>query len=175
MRSMLFIMRKHLKNIIKGVFKKPLLLIGYLFIAIFVVIMLIAAFAMPSGLIRKGSNDLYIGIVTIVFIFMYYTTFKLGIDKGSTYFRMADVNIAFTAPIKPNHILLYGFIKQLGGTLLFLFIALCQIPNLKNNFDMKPYGALMILLATIVYALAYPLISMLLYSWATKKSGRKNS
>ncbi|NLO98835.1 MAG: ABC transporter permease [Clostridiaceae bacterium] len=173
MRSMLFIMRKHLKNIIKGVFKKPLLLIGYLFIAIFVVIMLIAAFAMPSGLIRKGSNDLYIGIVTIVFIFMYYTTFKLGIDKGSTYFRMADVNIAFTAPIKPNHILLYGFIKQLGGTLLFLFIALCQIPNLKNNFDMKPYGALMILLATIVYALAYPLISMLLYSWATKKSGRK--
>lgn len=135
--------------------------------------MLVASFAMPTGLLRTGSNNLYIGIITIVFIFMYYTTFKLGIDKGSTYFRMADVNLAFTAPIKPNHILLYGFIKQLGGTLLFLFIAICQIPNLRNNFEMKPYGTWMILLATIVYALSYPLISMVLYSWATKKMGRK--
>lgn len=173
MRSMFFVMRRTLKNLIKGVFKKPILLIGYLLIAVFIVFMLIASFAMPSGLIRHGSNDLYIGIVTIAFLFMYYTTFKLGIDKGSTYFRMADVNMAFTAPIKPNHILLYGFIKQLGGTFLFLFIAMCQIPNLKNNFDMKPYGTWMILLATIVYALSYPLISMVLYSWATKKAGRK--
>ncbi len=173
MRSMFFIMRRTLKNLIKGIFKKPILIIGYLFIVFFVVSMLVASFTMPSGFIRTGSNDLYIGIITIVFVFMYYTTFKLGIDKGSTYFRMADVNIAFTAPIKPNHILLYGFIKQLGGTLLFLFIAICQIPNLKNNFDMKPYGTWMILLATIVYALSYPMIGMVLYSWATKKTGRK--
>jgi len=173
MSAMFFIVRKTLKNLIKGVFKKPILFIGYLFITLFVVTMLIASFAMPSGLIRRGSSDLYTGIVTVVFIFMYYTTLKLGIEKGSTYFRMADVNMAFTAPIKPNHILLYGFFKQLGGTLLFLFIALCQIPNLKNNFDIKPYGTWMILLATIFYALSYPLISMILYSWATKKTGRK--
>lgn len=173
MRSMFFVMRRTLKNLIKGVFKKPGLMIGYLFLTVFVVFMLIASFAMPSGLIRQGSNDLFVGIITIVFIFMYYTTFKLGIDKGSTYFRMADVNLAFTAPIKPNHILLYGFIKQIGGTFLFLFIAICQIPNLKNNFDMKPYGTWMILLASIVYALSYPLISMVFYSWATKKTGRK--
>jgi len=166
-------MRKALKNHIKTVFKKPLLLIGYLFIAFFVITMLIVSFAMPSGLVRRGSNDLYAGIVTIVFVFMYYTTLKLGVEKGSTYFRMADVNMAFTAPIKPNHILLYGFIKQLGGTLIFLFVALCQIPNLKNNFDMKPYGTWMILLATVFYALSYPLISMIMYSWAAKKSGRK--
>ncbi|HHU90231.1 MAG TPA: ABC transporter permease [Clostridiaceae bacterium] len=173
MSPMLFIMRKTLKNLIKGVFKKPILFIGYLFIALFVVTMLIASFAMPSGLIRSGSSDLYIGIITIVFLFMYYTTLKLGVDKGSTYFRAADVNLAFTAPIKPNHILLYGFIKQLGGTVLFLFFALCQIPNLKNNFEMEPYGTWMILLATIMYTLSYPLISMVLYSWATKKDGRK--
>jgi len=173
MSSMLFIMRKALKNHIKEVFKKPVLLIGYLFIAIFVIAMFIVSFAMPSGLVRHGSSDLYTGIITIVFIFMYYTTLKLGIEKGSTYFRMADVNLTFTAPIRPNNILLYGFIKQLGGTLIFLFVALCQIPNLKNNFDMKPYGTWMILLATVFYALSYPLISMIMYSWATKKSGRK--
>lgn len=173
MKAMLFIMRRSLKNLIKGVFKKPALIIGYIFITLFVVLMLVASFAMPAGLIRSGSIELFVGIITLVFIFMYYTTFKLGIDKGSTYFRMSDVNLAFTAPIKPNHILLYAFIKQVGGTFLFLFIAICQIPNLKNNFDMKPYGTWMILLAAMVYALSYPLISMVIYSWATKKAGRK--
>ena len=135
--------------------------------------MVFASFAMPTGLIRSGSPDLYVGIITMVFVLMYYSTFKLGIDKGSTYFRMADVNFAFPAPVKPNHILLYGFIKQMGGTLFFLFIAICQIPNLKNNFELKPYGTWLILFSVIIYALSYPLISMFLYSWATKKTGRK--
>lgn len=173
MRSLLFIIRRTLKNIVKGVFKKPILLIGYLFIAFFIVSMVFASFAMPTGLIRSGSPDLYVGIITMVFVLMYYSTFKLGIDKGSTYFRMADVNFAFPAPVKPNHILLYGFIKQMGGTLFFLFIAICQIPNLKNNFELKPYGTWLILFSVIIYALSYPLISMFLYSWATKKTGRK--
>lgn len=173
MKSLLFIIRRTLKNLIKGVFKKPVLLIGYIFIVAFVFVMLYVSFAMPAGLIRSGSPSLFVGIVFLVFIFMYYTTLKLGIDKGSTYFRMADVNLAFTAPIMPNQILLYAFIKQIGGTFLFMFIAICQIPNLKNNFEMKSYGAWMILLAVVVYALSYPLISMILYSWATKNSGRK--
>ncbi len=173
MKSLLFIIRGTLKNLIKGVFKKPVILIGYIFILVFVVGMLYVSFAMPAGLVRSGSPSLFAGIMALVFIFMYYTTLKVGIEKGSTYFRMADVNLAFTAPIVPNQILLYAFIKQVGGTFLFLFIAICQIPNLKNNFEMKPYGTWMILLSVVVYALSYPLISMILYSWATKKSGRK--
>lgn len=173
MKSLLFIIRRTLKNLIKGVFKKPSLIIGYIFILLFVVGMLFASFAMPAGLLRSGSPSLFVGIMSLVFIFMYYTTLKVGIEKGSTYFRMADVNFTFTSPIMPNHILLYAFIKQVGGTFLFLFIAICQIPNLKNNFAMQSYGTWMILLAAVVYALSYPLISMILYSWATKSSNRK--
>lgn len=173
MKPLFFIIRKTLKNLIKGAIKKPIILIGYIFVILFVAVMLVASFTMPSGFIRSGSVELFIGIVSLVFLFMYYTNLKLGIDKGSTYFRMADVNLAFIAPIKPNQILLYAFIKQIGGTLLFLFIAICQIPNLKNNFDMQPYGTWMILLASVVFALSYPLISMMLYSWATKKADRK--
>ena len=174
MKALLFVIRRTLKNLIKGVFKKPILLIGYIFIILFIVLMLVASFAMPSGFIRSGSPGFFTGIMSLVFIFMYYTTLKLGIEKGSTYFRLADVNFAFTAPIMPNKILLYAFIKQVGGTFLFLFIAICQIPNLKNNFALQPYGTWMILLSVIMYTLSYPLISMILYSWATKSSGRKN-
>ena len=108
--------------------------------------MVFMAFFMPSELIQSAPPELFRGIVTLVFTFMYFTYLKVGLDKGSTYFRMADVNLAFTSPIKPNKIMLYAFIKQIGATILFLFIAICQIPNLKNNFAMHSYGAAVILL-----------------------------
>jgi len=173
MKALMFILRRTFKNLFKGVLKKPALLIGYIFIILFIVFMLVASFAMPSGFIRSGSPEFFTGIMSLVFMFMYYTYIKLGIEKGSTYFRMADVNFIFTAPIMPNKILLYAFIKQIGGTLLFLFIAICQIPNLKNNFALQSYGVWMILLSAVMFALSYPLISMILYSLTTKSSARK--
>lgn len=173
MKALLFLIRRTLKNLIKGIFKKPSLLIGYIFITLFVIFMLVASFALPSGAIRRGSPGVFTGILSLAFVFMYYSTLKIGIEKGSTYFRMADVNMAFTAPIMPNKILLYAFIKQVGSTFLFLFIGICQIPNLKNNFELQPYGVWMVLLAMVMYALSYPLISMILYSWAARYSRRK--
>ncbi len=175
MKSLFFIIRKTLKNITKGAFKKPLVLVGYIFVLLFVILMVLMSFFMPSELVRSSSPGLFKGIVTLAFAFMYFTYLRIGIDKGSTYFRMADVNLAFTAPIKPNKIMLYAFIKQIGSTLLFLFIAICQIPNLKNNFAMYSYAAAVILLAAVLFALSYPLINMVLYSWASKKAKRKKS
>lgn len=173
MNALLFIIKRTLKNLIKGVFKKPLVLVGYLFLLVFAVAMIIGAFAMPSGMVRNASPQLFTGIMTLVFVFLYYTTLKIGIDKGSTYFRMADVNFVFTAPIRPNNVLLYAFIKQIGGTFLFILIAMFQIPNLKNNFVMKPYGIPVLILAVVAYTLSYPLISMVIYSWASKEKARR--
>ncbi len=172
MSPIVYLLKTTLKNLVKGAFKKPIVLIGYLFALVFIIGMFVAAF-IPSGMIRNAPPELFKGIMMLVFTFLYYTTLKLGVDKGSTYFRLSDVNLIFTAPIKPNQVLLYGFIKQIGGTFLLLFLALCQIPNLRNNFVMKPYGVAVILLAVVAYALAYPLIGMVIYSWASKEKSRK--
>ncbi|NLW03193.1 MAG: ABC transporter permease [Clostridiaceae bacterium] len=173
MRALLFLIRKNLKNIIKLAFKRPMALIGYIIALIFLVLMIVAAFAMPSGLVRTSSPELFRGIVMLVFAFFYYTSLKLGIEKGSSYFRMADVNLVFTSPLRPNQVLLYGFIRQLWGTMLFVFLALCQIPNLKNNFALQPYGVPMLLISVVAYTLSYPLISMVIYSWTSVKKERK--
>ncbi|HOQ75606.1 MAG TPA: putative ABC exporter domain-containing protein [Thermoclostridium sp.] len=173
MRALLFLVGKNLKNIIKSAFKRPLTLIGYIIALLFIIFVIVAAFAMPSGLVRMSSPKLFRGIMMLVFSFLYYTSLKIGIEKGSSYFRMADVNMAFTSPLHPNQVLLYGFIKQLGGTLLLLVLAMCQIPNLKNNFAFEPHGVPMLLLAVVVYTLAYPLISMVIYSWTSVKKERK--
>lgn len=173
MSALLFLIRRNLKNIIKAAFRKPAVLIGYIVVALFFIAILVLAFVMPSGLVRTSSPSLFRGIMTLVFTFLYYTSLKLGIDKGSSYFRMADVNLAFTAPLRPNQILLYGFIKQLGGTLFLVFLALFQIPNLKNNFAFRPNGVPLMLLAVAAYTLSYPLISMFIYSWASVTKERK--
>lgn len=173
MRALLFLIRKNLKNIIKSAFKKPLVLIGYIFALVFVIGMIVAAFTMPSGLVRTSSPELFKGIMMLVFAFLYYTSLKLGIEKGSSFFRMADVNMVFTSPLRPNKILVYGIIKQLAGTLLLVVLALFQIPNLKNNFAFEPHGVTVLLLSVAAYTLAYPLISMIIYSWTSAKKERK--
>jgi hypothetical protein len=172
MSALFFLIRRILKNIIKSAFKKPLVLVGYIFLIVFFGAFLVFTLVMPSGLVRKGDPALFRGIMVLVFTFLYYTSLKLGIDKGSSFFRLADVNMVFTAPLKPNKILLYGFIKQLGGTLFLLFFALFQIPNLKNNFEM-PYGIAVLLVAVAAYALSVPLIGMTVYSWASVTKERK--
>jgi len=173
MSLMLFIIRKSLKNLFKGAFKKPIILIGYIVVLLLIIAFIASAFLMPSGNIRKADPKLFTGIVFLVFLFMYYTTLKIGIDKGSTFFRMSDVNLAFTSPVRANHILLYAFIKQIGSTFLFLFVATCQIQNIKNNFELIPSGIVRIPLSVAAYALSYPLLSMIIYSWASKKNTRK--
>ncbi len=173
MSSLLFLLRRTLKSLVKSIFKKPAVLIGYILVAIFLGAMIVLSFVMPSGLVRQSSSELFRGIMMIVFIFLYYTTLKLGIEKGSSYFRAADVNLIFTAPISPNKVLLYGFIKQIAGTFALLFIAIFQIPNLKNNFVMMPYGVPMLMLSVVAYAMAYPLMGMVIYSFTSKSKKRK--
>jgi len=173
MKALLFLIRRNLLNGIKSAFKKPLVLIGYILMLLFIIAFIVASFAMPSGEIRNLSPTLFRGIMMLVFTVLYYMSLKFGIEKGSSYFRMADVNMAFTAPLRPNQILLYGFIRQLGGTLFFLLLAFFQIPNLKNNFAFEPHGVFVLLLAVVAYTMAYPLIGMLIYSWTSVSKERK--
>ena len=57
-------------------------------------------------------------------------------------------------------------------TLVPIVFAMFQIPNLKNNFIFRPYGIWMIILAAVFYALSYPLLGMLVYSWSSKDKQR---
>ena len=173
MSPLQYLLRRTLINTVKGVFKKPLALVGYLFAAAFVVLMIVVSFTMPNGSMNHGSAAMFRATMTGVFAVIIYFSLRLGIDKGSTYFRMADVNMLFTAPFRPNQVLVYGFVKQIGGTMLLMFIALCQIPNIKNQFDMQSYGPAIIMLSTVMYMFAYPVFAMLMYSWSSKSTRRR--
>lgn len=173
MSALGYLLKRMLVNTIKSIFKKPVVLIGYIAATVFVVLMIVASFLMPSGNLNAGSPEMFRAVLTGVFAVILYFSFRMGIDKGSTYFRMSDVNMLFPSPLRPNQIMIYGFFRQIGGTLLLMMITLFQIPNLKNQFVMKPYGPLVILLSVVIYMLAYPVFAMLIYSFTSKSKARR--
>lgn len=175
MNPLFFILRKYLKNQIKELRKKPLVLAAYIIAAISFVFMLAVSFIMPSSLLRRGSADLFGAIITAVLLIFIYFSIKQGINTGSSFFTVADVNLVFTAPISPKKVLVYGFIQQLIVTFFIILFVSFQIPNLKNNFPITGIGILIIYIAIFILVFIMQLISMLIYSFSSKsKRIRKN-
>lgn len=173
MSPLLYLVRRTLANIIKGLAKKPALLALYIVLALLFVGMLVLIFIMPSSMVFDRDPAMFRSIITGLTIVLFYFSIKQGIEKGSSFFRSADVNLVFTGPFRPNDVLLYGFIRQLGGMLAAMFVAIFQIPNLKNQFALQPYGVWIVILAVAVYALSYPVFGMAVYAFTSKSAARK--
>ena len=169
MGPLFFLIRRQLKNIIRGLASKPLALIGYILIGIIMVGFILLVIVMPSGAVRHGSNELFKAILTALIVLFVYFGLRQGIEKGSSYFRFSDVNLVFTSPINQNKVLLYGFIKHMGTSLLIVLFMLFQIPNIKNNFILTRYGVWIILLTALLYSLLSPIIGMVVYIYTSKR------
>ncbi|KEH98011.1 putative ABC exporter domain-containing protein [Clostridium massiliodielmoense] len=168
MKPLFYLMRKGLKNFIKDLKKKPAALIGYIaFIAIM-------AFAIISGSgasdqSRKFlSNNRFGFIIGLVLTGFFYLSVKDGISRGSSFFRKADVNLVFTAPISPKKVLIYGLLKQLYGTFIMLFFVVLQIPNIRNWFNIKSYGIGVLVLGSFLFMFIISIIGIFVYSIASK-------
>ena len=110
-----------------------------------------------------------IGVLTVLalayFLFQLYRASK----KNITFFKMADVNLLFPAPVKPANILLYymgrSFLPALGGSLFFLIYSGGQ---LAKDFDLDFFGAVFLVLGfTFYFFLIFPL-RFLIYTLNTR-------
>ncbi len=100
------------------------------------------------------------GVILLVFVFE-----ALGADKnGSKIFLPADVAILFPSPMKPQSVLLFRLLTQIGVILLSSVYLLFQIPNLMMNLGLSIWAAIGIL-ATWLFTIAIgKLIQILLYT-----------
>ncbi len=100
------------------------------------------------------------GILLVMFLFYIWRSDK----SGSQIFLMADVNLLFSAPKKPQSVLMFRLMSQI----FVLIFAGCylgfQIPNLVNNLGLAVGTAVSLVLAW-VFAIVYSqLISVLVYT-----------
>lgn len=100
------------------------------------------------------------GIVLAVLVFSVLTADK----SGSSIFLMADVNLLFPAPMKPQSVLLFRLIMQTGTSLVLTIYLLFQVPNLMLNLGLNAGAAFAILGAWFLLLVYSKLVSVLLYT-----------
>ncbi len=99
-------------------------------------------------------------VILVVFLFNIYTSHS----GGSKIFTMADVNLLFSAPLKPQSILLFKLISKMGSLLVASIYLVFQIPNLVLNVGL-PISMVWLLLGTWFLTLVFgQLLSVLLYT-----------
>ena len=100
------------------------------------------------------------GAVLAVFLFSIWRSDK----SGSQIFLMADVNLLFAAPMKPQSVLMFRLMSQI---FLLLFAGVYmgfQIPNLVVNAGLKISTAVLLVAAWVMVIVYSQLISVLVYT-----------
>lgn len=97
-----------------------------------------------------------------------------GMKKGSDIFVMADVNFLFTAPMKPQSVLLFRLTFQMIAVITGSIYLLFQIPNLVLNANVPLEACLIIYVALLVVFVFQKLFSVGTYTiTATHPKTRK--
>jgi hypothetical protein len=174
MKPLFYIFRKTIKNHILQLKKKPGILILYLLIIAFLIFIIVSTVLLPQRDSVKGRIDTYGAIVTGSILVVMWFGINNGIEKGSSFFRLVDVNLVFTAPISPTRVLIYGFIKQLYTTFFFVFFLLFQIPNLRNFLPITGEGIIIICFAAFFLVFTMSILGLLTYSIASKSNKNRS-
>ncbi len=169
MKPLFYIMKKNIKNTGKELLKRPWTLVAYVILVLIIIFSLVMGLWASSNnnIAREGSLQNFQMLITIFLLGVFYFSIKQGIDSGSSFFRKADINYVFTAPLSSNKILMYGFIKQTFSILTVFFFITAQIPNLSIQFGVDSDGIVVIYIGCFLLFLLMPLIGMLIYSVAS--------
>ncbi|SHJ77542.1 Putative ABC exporter [Clostridium cavendishii DSM 21758] len=167
MQALRYLFRTSAINYIKVLKRTPSKLIALIF---YIAILCFIFFA--AALPKKSNNTISINIVISISVILAFICIFLALINGTkrmaTSYLMSDVNLIFTSPIKPQTVLLYGFIKQIKSVLLFSLFLLFQMPNISANFKLAPFGIFVIIISFILLQLLCSFLSMLVYSLVNK-------
>lgn len=166
MRPLIYIIRKSAKNKLVELKRKPAQLIAYL---IFILLIALPLITNHKSISQVIDPNVYGAAATCLILLFTVPDILSSLNKGSTFFRGADVNLVFTAPLSPQSVLIYGFIKQMYTIGISFIFILLQIPNLLRFSNIKFYGAFIIIGGFFILVLINSVIKVLLYSIISKK------
>ena len=111
------------------------------------------------------------GVILALFAFE-----AISADKnGSRIFLPADVNLLFSSPMKPQSVLMFRLMTQLGLALVASIYMVFQLPNLTLNLGLGIWAAISVIAAWGLSLIVGKLIQVLLYTVSSTHSGIKNN
>ena len=100
------------------------------------------------------------GVILLVFVLN-----SLSADKnGCAVFLQADVNLLFASPMKPQSVLLFRLMTQIGTSLVLSIYLLLQVPNLVINLGIPLLGAIAVIFTWGLVLILSKLLQVLLYT-----------
>lgn len=100
------------------------------------------------------------GVILAVFVFQ-----AISADKnGSRIFLPADVNLLFASPMKPQSVLLFRLMTQLGTSIVASVYLLFQLPNLVLNLGLSIWVVLAMIATWCLTIVIGKLLQILLYT-----------
>ena len=95
--------------------------------------------------------------------------------NGNTIFLPADVPLLFASPMKPQSVLMFRLMTQIGAAILGSVYLLFQLPNLTLRLGLSVWAALAVILAWVLTVIFSRLLQVLLYIFGSNHPGfRKN-
>lgn len=170
MKTIAYLAGHQAKNWLLNLRKKPGMLILYVFLLAVVIGLMVVPYE------RSYSADVsgYFGaLLLLLFYAMGYFSLRRGMEKGGSFFSMADVNLLFTAPVHSTPVLLYGILRQMVMTLVGSLVILYQAGNLRNAFGLDSRGLLMMVLGYFMFTIIIVALNICLYSFTSEKPGRR--
>lgn len=162
MRALSYLFFTSIKNAVRQILKKPAMIILYLFLIGMMIFAMI-----PNQRSVTSSFDMTPVLRAIAFClfgFISYTSISKGLKQGSTFFSMPDVNFLFTSPIRPQSVLLYGVVRQMGMSAMATLFMCFQVPNMRSLLHLDGTGIFAVISGWFIMLVCAQVVSLCTYS-----------
>lgn len=171
MSSLVFLVAKKFKNRFKEILHRPSELIVLL---LSVAAIGICIFAGNRETIETQFRDVgeFEAIVFALYAFVFVLVAKNGFVNGASMFSMADVNLLFTGPHKPQTLLSFGLFSQLGRSLMLGVFIIYQYAWVHDTYGVTLWNIIAVVIGYSATVFLAQMAAMLIYSF-TSSSDKK--
>lgn len=117
-------------------------------------------FLEEHGITKNDMIELVFSAVILIMLLIYLLSSK----SAAKIFKPGDVSILFSAPVKPQSVLLFRLVSSMGLQLVASIYMLAQLPNLIGNVGMSVWGAISMVLSWSVLMISGMLLQVILYT-----------
>lgn len=113
---------------------------------------------------KENGFKLFETVVELVLVLFIAWGLYNGTKNGSDIFLMSDVNFLFTAPLKPQSVLMFRLTFQMVASILASLYLVFQIPNWVMTMHLGVFSIVMIIVSWMLLLLISRLMSVFSYT-----------
>lgn len=123
------------------------------------------------GLSSLQLFELIAGALLILLIVMEVMTAE---KSGAKIFLPGDVGLLFSAPMKPQSVLMFRLVTKMGLMVFLTLYMFIQLPNLTLNLGLSLPGAISVIVAWGIFLILMTFIQAALYVYTASREGKKS-